>query len=168
VALPGQWPNPKLVLEAIKPVGYFAFADARTVALFVLGKPMILQLADTQTGRSETVASNIGRPIFKIPGRHTISFLGQEPDGIWWIKEIDPATHKIKPIVTALEGSDYFAWTPQRILLMTKGHKLYQCNPARDTTWREVAAFTDTRLQRLSRIAVSPNGKQIALVAEEP
>src|SRR5437899_1270507 len=103
---------------------------------------MVLQVADIRTGRSDTVASNIGRPIFKLPGRHAISFLQQETDGAWWIKELDPVTRKIKPVVKSLEGSDYFAWTPQRILLMTKGSKLYQCNPAHDTTWQEVAAFT--------------------------
>lgn len=106
--------SPMLVLNGVKPVEYFAFAGARTVALFVLGTPPTLQMADTGTGRVEVNASNIGRPILKIFGRQAISFMEKEADGVWWIKELDPGTRKVKPIVKALEGSEYFAWTPGR------------------------------------------------------
>ena len=41
---------PELVLTDVKPVGYHAWADDRTLALFVLGSPATLQIADTRTG----------------------------------------------------------------------------------------------------------------------
>jgi hypothetical protein len=156
--------GPQIVLPAVKPVRYFAFADPHTVALFVLGTPPTLQLADTRTGHTEIIASNIGRPILRIPGTRTISFLEKEADGVWWIKELDAKARKVKPLVKALEGSEYFAWTPRRLLLMTKGEKLFQCNPAAGSSWEEIAALP----QKLSRIAVNPRGTQIALVSEEP
>jgi len=156
--------SPKLVLDGIKPVGYFAFAGSRAVALFVLGTPPTLQLADTATGHAEVIASNIGRQILKIPGRHVISFMEKEADGVWWIKELDPGSRKVKPIVKALEGGEYFAWTPGRILLMAKGSKLYQCQLPAGAEWVEVAEFP----QKISRVAVNSRGTQIAVVAEEP
>ena len=48
--------NPELVLADVKPVGYHAWADGHTLALYVLGSPATLQLADTQTGKAEVVA----------------------------------------------------------------------------------------------------------------
>jgi hypothetical protein len=157
--------GPQLVLQAVKPVGYFAFANTHTVALFILGAPPSLQLADTRTGHAEIIASNIGRPIFKIPGRRAISFMAKEADGIWWIKELDPKTKQVKSIVKALEGSEYFAWTPQRILLMANGTKLFQCNnPWNGGEWQEIADLP----RKISRLAVSPRGTQIAVVADEP
>lgn len=155
--------SPKLVLDVIKPVGYFAFANAHFVALFILGKPPTLQLADARNGRAEVIASDIGRPMLKIPGRHAISFLEKQTDGVWWIKELDPTTKKVKPIVKALEGSEYFAWTPDRTLLMTKGSKLYQCHPSTGAGWTEVAEFP----AKISRVAVSARGSQIAVVVDE-
>ncbi|MEO8126803.1 MAG: hypothetical protein ABJF23_28465 [Bryobacteraceae bacterium] len=155
--------SPKLVLDAVKPVGYFAFADARSVALFILGTPPTLQLADTRTGHSEVIASNIGRPILKIPGRHAISFLEKQADGVWWIKEVDPKTRKVKPIVKALEGSEYFAWAPDGTLLMTKGSKLYECRPLAGGEWIEAAEFP----AKVSRVAVNSRGSQIAVVVDE-
>jgi hypothetical protein len=37
-----------------------------------------------------------------------------------------------------------------------------------DESWRQIAAFTVPGLQRISRIAVSPDGSLLALVGEEP
>jgi dipeptidyl aminopeptidase/acylaminoacyl peptidase len=70
--------EPALVLTDIKPVGYHAWADDHTLALFVLGKPATLQLADTKTGKAEILKSDIGRSIQRIPGRGTISFVTRD------------------------------------------------------------------------------------------
>ncbi len=53
--------NPQILLHDIKPVGYHAWADASTLALFVLGQPPTLQLADVTSGTARVMASNIGR-----------------------------------------------------------------------------------------------------------
>ena len=52
--------NPQILLHDIKPVGYHAWADANTLALFVLGQPTTLQLADVTLGTARVMASNIG------------------------------------------------------------------------------------------------------------
>src|SRR5262249_19832508 len=51
--------EPELVLERVKPVGYHAWADDHTVALFVLGQPTTLQLADTRSGNAVEVSRGI-------------------------------------------------------------------------------------------------------------
>src|SRR6266700_2273552 len=61
--------QPSLVIEKIKPVGYHTWIDANNLALFVLGNPSTLQLYDMKTQQAETVASDIGRSLFKIPGQ---------------------------------------------------------------------------------------------------
>ncbi|MGH9409994.1 MAG: TolB family protein, partial [Vicinamibacterales bacterium] len=63
--------SPRVVLEDVKPVGYYAWADDHTLALFILGAsraPATLQLADTLTGRARIVATDIGRSIQRVPG----------------------------------------------------------------------------------------------------
>src|SRR5258705_12870036 len=44
--------QPELVLADVKPVGYHAWGDDHTLALFVLGRPATLQIADTRTGKA--------------------------------------------------------------------------------------------------------------------
>ena len=57
--------RPRLVLDSIKPVGYHAWGDAHTLALFVLGSPPTLQIADARApGRpGDVVARDIGRSL---------------------------------------------------------------------------------------------------------
>ena len=48
---------PELVLADVKPVGYHAWTDDHTLALFVLGSPATLQIADTRTGKADSIFS---------------------------------------------------------------------------------------------------------------
>jgi hypothetical protein len=54
---------PELVLPGIKPVGYHAWADGRTLALFVLGSPASLQLARRRIGRHRRGARARHQPV---------------------------------------------------------------------------------------------------------
>ena len=157
-----------LVLADIKPVGYHAWIDDRTLALFVLGRPATLQMADTTTGRAETVVGSIGRSLHRIPGRGTVSFVHKEDDAGWWVKEYDPQTKTIAPLVRTLDGSEDCAWTPDGRLLMGQGAKLFAWQPGGNAGWEEVANVAAAGLQSVTRLAVSPKGDWIALVAQRP
>lgn len=156
--------HPRVVLDSIKPVGYHAWSDQHTLGLFVLGSPPTLRLADTRTGQAEVVARDIGRGLHQVPGRDAISFVQKDSSG-WWVREIDLHTREIRPLARTLENVDFLAWTPGGTLLMAQGAKLYQWRPAPGAGWEEIADFTPQGLTTVSRLAVSPAGDRIALVA---
>jgi hypothetical protein len=160
--------HPALVLTDVKPVGYHAWGDPRTLALFVLGTPPTLQLADTRTGGATRVASDIGRGLQRIPGRAAVSFVQKAADSVWTVTELDLATQRTRPLVQTLRGVDQYAWTPDGTLLMAQGSKLYQWRPERGAQWEEIADFTAAGLANITRLAVSPRGNQLALVARDP
>jgi len=157
--------EPALVLKSIKPVGYHAWIDDRTLALFVLGEPNTLQLVDTRTEKAEVIAQNIGRSLHRMRGAGKVSFVHKESAKDWVIKELDVKTRKTAPITTTLPGSEDYVWTPGGSLLMAKESKLYEWKPGRDTAWREVADFSARGVRGITRLAVSPSGNQLALVA---
>ena len=159
--------QPRLVLDSIKPVGYHAWGDAHTLVLFVLGSPPTLQIADARTpGRpGEVVARDIGRSLQRVPGREAVAFLQRDSVAGAWIKEVDVRTRVVTPLVRALEGADFFTWTPGRIVLMARGTKLYQWIPRRGGDWEEAADFAAAGLTNVSRLAVSPKGDHLAIVA---
>lgn len=159
---------PAIVFDRIRPVGYHAWLDGQTVILFVLGTPATLRLADTRSGEAVILAWDIGRSLHKVPGRTTGSFTQRMPDGAVYIVELDPATRAMRPLVRALEGSQDYAWTPWGSILMTRGNVVYEWQPGGGAAWRQVARFDDPALARLTRLAVSPDGSWLALVAEEP
>jgi hypothetical protein len=157
--------EPSLVLENIKPVGYHAWLDERTVALFVLGRPATLQLADLRTGQADTLERDIGRSLHQRPGRQTLTFVHKLSAEEWIIKELDPQTRRSEPLTRTLPGSEDFVWTPDGVLLSASGSKLFQFDPKKDKAWREVADFARAGLKGITRLAVSPQGDRLALVA---
>jgi hypothetical protein len=159
---------PVLILQTIKPVGYQAWIDKNTLALFILGaagKPSTLQIVDVRTEKAEVIAENIGRPLRRIPRKDKLSFVHKVSADEWLVKSFDLRTRQIATLIKTLPGSEDYAWTPAGVLLMAKDAKLFACNPAKDTVWREVADFSGSQLKSVTRLAVSPKGDRMAIVA---
>ncbi len=154
-----------VILAAIQPVGYHAWGNANKVALFVLGEPHTLQLADVRSGHGMHIAENIGRSLARIPGRANISFMQQTDEETWWIKDLSVATRRVKPIVKALPGSQDYAWTPDGGLLMAAGSTIHHWDGRGD--WEPVADFAELGLATITRLAVSPDGNWLAMVVDE-
>lgn len=163
--------DPKVVLENVKPVGYHAWADDHTLALFVLGQPATLQLADTRSGAARIIATDIGRSIQPIPGKsstHEISFVQRERDGDrvrLIVKKLNPSTGETSVLVPAVEGGNEAdtAWAPDGTLLMARGGVLYGWRQGQ-AGWKEVANLERLSLSGVTRLAVSPAGDFLALV----
>jgi len=170
--------SPELVLTDVKPVGYHAWADAHTLALFVLGPPATLRLADTADGRAEILVTGINRSIQRIPGGGTISFVARAasdaPGGAALsIRELDPKTKRITPLVDAVAGAREAdcAWTPDGTLVMAEKDVLYgwkrpSTGSGRAATWQRLADLAALGLHGVTRIAISPKGDRIAFVTQ--
>ncbi len=168
-ALDGR--DPRLELTHVKPVGYHAWADDSTLALFVLGAPATLQVVIAR-GSARTVLSGIGRSMHRIPGGQSISFVHKVSDAEWWIKRLDPGTDSVTTLVRTLPGSEDHAWMPDGSVLMARANTLYRWTPSSmppsDTAdWQIVATFDAPALGRISRLAVSPTGAWLAVVSAE-
>src|SRR5688500_17636771 len=112
--------DPRVVLEAIKPVGYHAWANDSTLALFVLGSPATLQIASTRTGSARQLLGGIGRSINRIPGGEAISFVHKVSPTEWWIRRLDTRTDSTQELVQTLPGSEDHAWMPDGSVLMAR------------------------------------------------
>jgi len=157
---------PQVVLPNVRPVGYHAWGPDGLLALFVLGNPNTLQVADSRTGRSRVAAQRIGRSLHPIPGRDTVSVLHLE-GGARWIKELDLRTRALTPIATLPEGGEGdYAWSPDGAILMSDGARLMRWR-AGATEWAAVADLAALGLAGVTRLAVSPDGRWIAMVAPE-
>lgn len=157
--------EPTLVLERIKPVGYHLWINDKSLALFILGSPNTLQIVELGTEKAETAASNIGRSLHRRPQQDKINFVRKISDQEWIIEEMDVKTKKISSLTRTLPASEDFVWTKTGTMLMAKGPKLYSLNPQKDKDWQEVADFSGSGLKSITRLAVSPQGDRLAMVA---
>lgn len=159
---------PSLILENMKPVGYHLWIDDHTLALFILGgaaKPSTLQIVDVRNGQADIVAENPGRILRKIPNQNKFSFVHKISDREWLIKAFDLRTRTSASLIATLPGVEDYAWLPDGRLLMAKDAKLFAVVPLIGKDWQEVANFSAAGLTRITRIAVSPKGDRIAIVA---
>lgn len=162
--------NPSLAYAHKGLIGYHVWIDDHRLAVFVLGAngaPATLQLVDTTSGTAEVIEPNIGRSLLIRPGAGTVSFIVHSPDGPAIVKELDPATKKTAVIAEGLAGSEYLAWLPDGRMLMASGTKICVWRDGA-AGWVEVGDFASGGLTAITRLAVSPDGKWLALVAEPP
>lgn len=166
-----------LLFPDVKPVGYQAWLDDSTAALFILGTPASLQTARLGRPGTRLVAADIGRAIQKVPGSRRASFVQQRDGGTWIVIHDPAAAPPLQPLVRVpvdtVVGEDgarrevpgeYHAWLPDGLLLATAGAKIFALEPG-STDWRLVADHAAAGW-RLSRIAVDARGERIALVIE--
>ena len=158
---------PRLVLEDVAPVGYYAWGDDHTLVLFVLGDPPTLRIADTRTGLAETRVHGVGRSIQRIPGTHEVSFIRKRSEDYWGVRVLDVATRAVRPIGPTLPGREDHAWTPDGRLLMADGAVLYRWDTL-TRSWQPLADFSALGVTNITRLAVHPEGRYLAFVADRP
>src|SRR6185437_12518155 len=161
--------DPELVLRTIKPVGYHAWLDATHLALYILGTPSTLQVVDTKTEHADTVARGIDRSLSPI-AMDTVSFVQRHPDSTLTLARLSingttGAAH-VAPIAPLPAGALYVVWTSTGVAITAAGSKLYTLHRG-ETAWREAADLASDGLAHISRLAISPNGHWLALVADD-
>ena len=154
-----------VILPDVAPVGYHAWADENTVVMFVLGNPPTLQRGDVRTGIAEVVAENIGRSIQSMPGSNDVSYVQRRDDGTTAVMRLPADGSEAEVLVDGIDGGDFHAWTPDGTLLMASGGVVHAWSGDVGAGWISIADFTQLGVV-ISRLAVSPDGSQIALVAE--
>jgi len=156
----------RLVLDDVEPVGYHAWLDRDRIALYVLGEPATLRLADVRSGSARTVASNIGRAVHRVPGRDALSFVQRSDDGgPGTIEILDPATGRTQNLVQPFPENEFHAWLSASMLLTARDSRIYTYTPDRDTGWTVGPDLAGYDIHGITRIAVSPGGRTLAIVA---
>jgi hypothetical protein len=162
---------PSIVLRDIKPVGYYAWLDTTTLALFVLGNPATLQIADTRTGAGRVVTSGIGRSLQRVPGGRRASYLHRVGDK-WVLETVDPTprpdgSFDIDTLATMPDSADFIVWKSATEVFTAAGSRLLRLRLPQKT-WTLVEDLAPKGIRRISRLALSPDGSRLALVADEP
>ncbi len=160
--------HPTLLLEKLKPVGYHAWAGDSSLALFVLGNPNALVLARLGPDRADTVARNIGRALQTIPGRRAVSFVLVVDSTESWLMELSADSGTVRRLVRLPHGAEFHVWAPGGLVLVSDGTRLFQWDSHSGAAWVAVADLGALGLKGVTRLAVSPSGDRLALVARDP
>ncbi len=153
----------EVLFRNLNAVGYHAWGNETTLLLYVLGSPPTLRIADLTTGQSEVVAEGVGRSLHKIPNRNAWSFVERVSPDEAWINELNIGTREVRRLIQTVGGGEFHAWTPEGVLLMAMGSRIYQWDPEVNGNWLRIADVQEMGIT-VSRITVSPDGSKIAMV----
>jgi hypothetical protein len=166
----GKYPidggEPAIIIDNLT-VGYHVWGDNSHLGLFVLGTPNSLHYVLLPMKKDTVIAQDIGRSLHRVPGEASISFIQKisEKDGV--IKKFDTRTLKITEIGPAVTGHEDLAWLPDGKIVMSDGPKIFYMNPAEGPGWNEIVVAGANMLKGVTRLAVSSNGKKLAVVVTE-
>jgi hypothetical protein len=167
---PARGGPPAPIFEKATRIASYAWIDKTHVALAVLdarGSGMTLQFADTTTGTLETIASTVGRSLARRPGTDEVSFVSKpaNPAGASTVRTVSYKTRQVSDLVAVVKGSEDAAWTPNGDLLMAHGTSIFRWTK-RKPTWTLLVDVSSALCTSVTRLAVSPDGKWLAFVAE--
>ncbi|EED32033.1 hypothetical protein NOR53_3363 [gamma proteobacterium NOR5-3] len=158
---PQEGATAEIIFADIGPVGYHAWFDADYVALWRLQDPSLLQLVELQTQATRTIATAVGRSPQSVPNRRAVSFTRTTDSGTL-IEIHDLDLNRTDALTVLPEGGEFHAWTPDGVLLSSAGSGVFAWQHG---SWQPVVDLADLGLT-LSRLAISPDGTRMALVAE--
>ena len=156
----GKLPTP--VMRKVNQIGYYTWMDKESVAMFILGNPPSLKSGRWEDESPSVIARNVGRSLNMVPLKWILSYVDKSNPNRWMITNYGMFTKKKEVITETLPGVEDFCWSPDGYMLMGKDNTLYSFHPDRDESWQFVG---DLGIGNFYRLAISPDGKKLAVVA---
>jgi hypothetical protein len=160
----------KPVLKYETKVGYHHWLNSRRIALFLVGDPNKLAIADVSTDQVRTILTNVGRCFQTDPKSGHLAFVHKVTPRNWYIKLINTYENNTQgeTITTTLSGSEDFVILSDGTYLMGNGSKLFKYHPSFDNEkgWREIVDLKFYGIRNITRLAISTDNK-LAVVNEE-
>ncbi|MCB0466446.1 MAG: hypothetical protein KDC78_12355 [Aequorivita sp.] len=148
-------------------VAYFAFYNDKKILSTVLDDDkMDLVLIDLNSKNTDTLFYNAGRSLQKVPNTNSMSYsLVNEEDNLdLYLLDMDSNESFF---VTELPiGIQDYVWINDTQILVGSGSRLYIYDTLGEPEWTGVASLEEYGIKNITRMAISPDGKKLAVVAE--
>lgn len=160
-----------------KLIGYYEWLNVNEYLAFDLPEPFYLTRHHLINGKSDTLAQNIGRTFFFLRTKNKIVYLDKS-DSLHWVirtvaaenlRRVRKKANIENPVLTDIfEGEEDFCFMRDGSILM--GHEgvlYYKKNPFNHpkATWEKMIDLKSYGIEKFTRISISPDNGQLAIVA---
>lgn len=150
----------EVLLDELADIGYHAWYHRKHLGLFVVRRPLSLQVTHVKRQQPHLLTDSIGRCLAAAPGKRRLSYVDKSGDP-WLINVWDARSGQTDTVAATLPACEDYAWTPEGHLLMAQGSHLYRFRPGQDDTWQDLG---DLGVGKFYRLAISPDGRWLAVV----
>lgn len=159
--------NSSEIIEDLQ-VAYFAFYnDKKILATVLSGDKMDLVMIDLPSKTVDTLFQNAGRSLQKVPNTKAMSYSLVNEEGNFDLYLMEMNTKESYFICELPTNIADCVWINDTQVLVGSGYNLFMYDTLGEQEWNKVASLKDYGIKNISRMAISPNGKKIALVVEE-
>ncbi len=169
----------RILDKAVDSVGYHCWYAKDKLALFILTEPVSLQLAEVGKWQTHNEVEKVGRCMVKVPDEKGFYFVDKSDTTQYYISKYSKGglqvdngalqfgnNQTIEKLFPTVKGSEDFCITPEGNFIMAKETSIYLLNPA-TKIWTLLADLKSEGIAGTTRVAISQDGKRIAIVAKE-
>jgi hypothetical protein len=147
-------------------IGYYIWFDKNIVVSSALENDYLsLYLSEVDKNKHTRIEEHIGRSLHHIPNSNLISYISKS-NADWDIKSLNPESGEMNFITKTLAQTEDMCWLSDGSVLMAKDGILFRYHPKENSDWQEVFSLKSQGITNITRLAVSPDGKKIAVVGE--
>ncbi len=148
-------------------VAYFAFYNNKKMLATVLdGDKMDLVMVDLPSKKTDTLFYNAGRSLQKVPKTNSMSYSLVNEEGNLDLYLLDMSSYESFFVTELPIGIQDCVWINDTQILVGSGNKLYLYDTLGESEWNRVASLEEYEIKNISRMAISPDEKKMALVAQ--
>lgn len=161
-----QTGNSKEILKDLQ-VAYFAFYNGKKMLAAVLNVDKLdLVMIDLPSKSVDTIFHNAGRSLQKVPKTSSMSYSLVNEEGNLDLYLIDMNSYESFFVSELPIGIQDYSWINDTQILVGSGSRLYMYDTLGGSEWNRVASIEEYGIKNITRLAISPNGKKLAVVAE--
>lgn len=148
-------------------VAYFAFYDdSKMLATVLDDEYMSLVMIDLPNKKADTLFYKAGRSLQKVPKTRAMSYTLVNEEGNLDLYLLDMDSYESFFVTELPIGIQDFVWINDTQVLVGSGSNLFMYDTLGGLEWNGVASLGEYGIKNISRMAISPDGKKLAVVAE--
>lgn len=149
-------------------VGYHVwYSENILVNTILVENRMDLVVSNLKDSTSSTVQDRVGRALHRIPNTELVSYIAKDQE-TWLIKSLHPLTGATEIISQLPPKTEDITWLTDGSILAPAGNVLYRFKPESKENPQSINLSEYEEVNSISRMSVSPDGKYLALVSQEP
>ncbi len=156
-----------LLIENLQ-VAYYSFYDSNTILSSVLSDNKLdLVLTNLSEKTNDTLVLNVGRSIHKVPNtKETMSYTSVNEEGNLDVFQLDLKSLDSFFVTQLPIGVQDHIWLNETTLLIGSRDKLFLLDLFGNGDWKQIADLSEYNLKDITRLAISPDGKKLAIVGD--
>ncbi len=156
-----------LLIENLQ-VAYYSFYDSNKILSSVLSDNKLdLVLTNLTEKTNDTLVLNVGRSIHKVPStKETMSYTSVNEEGNFDVFQLDLKSLDSFFVTQLPIGIQDHIWLDETTLLIGSRDKLFLLDLFGNGDWKQIADLSEYQINEITRLAISPDGKKLAIVGD--